>query len=62
VVQRDRLEEGAHGAVDRRRGEARAQHGGRVVGQRGEAMTSPGTSRSTPTALSLWKWPPKPFW
>ena len=28
----------------------------------GEAMTSPGTSRSTPTALSLWKCPPNPFW
>ena len=28
----------------------------------GQATTSPGMSRSTATALSLWKWPPKPFW
>ncbi len=28
----------------------------------GQATTSPGMSRSTPTALSLWKWPPNPFW
>ena len=27
----------------------------------GEAITRPGMSRSTATALSLWKWPPKPF-
>ena len=31
-------------------------------GWAGEAMTSPGMSRSTATALSLWKWPPNPFW
>ena len=28
----------------------------------GTASTSPGMSRSAPTLLSLWKWPPKPFW
>ena len=31
-------------------------------GRAGDAITRPGMSRSTPTALSLWKWPPKPFW
>ena len=31
-------------------------------GRAGDAITSPGMSRSTPTALSLWKCPPKPFW
>jgi hypothetical protein len=28
----------------------------------GAAITSPGMSRSAPMLLSLWKWPPKPFW
>ena len=32
------------------------------AGWAGEAMTRPGMSRSTATALSLWKWPPNPFW
>jgi hypothetical protein len=31
-------------------------------GRDGEAITSPGMSRSAATALSLWKWPPNPFW
>ena len=31
-------------------------------GREGDAITSPGMSRSTPTASSLWKWPPKPRW
>ena len=31
-------------------------------GRPGDAITKPGMSRSTPTASSLWKWPPKPFW
>ena len=28
----------------------------------GTAITRPGMSRSAPIELSLWKWPPKPFW
>ena len=28
----------------------------------GTASTSPGMSRRAPMLLSLWKWPPKPFW
>ena len=31
-------------------------------GLAGHAMISPGMSRMAPTALSLWKWPPKPCW
>jgi len=31
-------------------------------GRDGEARTRPGMSRRAPTALSLWKWPPKPRW
>ena len=31
-------------------------------GRDGDATTSPGMSRKTATASSLWKWPPKPFW
>ena len=31
-------------------------------GRAGDAITSPGMSRSTATESSLWKWPPKPFW
>ena len=32
------------------------------AGRAGEATTRPGMSRSTPSPLSLWKWPPNPFW
>ena len=32
------------------------------AGRAGEAITSPGMSRSTATASSLWKWPPNPRW
>ena len=28
----------------------------------GDAITTPGMSRRTPTASSLWKWPPNPRW
>ena len=28
----------------------------------GDATTRPGMSRRPPSELSLWKWPPKPFW
>ena len=44
-------------------GDAGAEHARRRRRPRlGQATTSPGMSRSTPTALSLWKWPPNPFW
>ena len=36
--------------------------GAASAGWPGDAITRPGMSRSTATALSLWKWPPKPFW
>ena len=35
---------------------------GAILARAGQATTRPGMSRSTPTALSLWKWPPNPFW
>jgi len=28
----------------------------------GQPITRPGMSRSAEIELSLWKWPPKPFW
>ena len=62
VVERDRLEEHADAGVDLRRRHAGPEHRGGVLGRAGEAITRPGTSRSTPIPLSLWKWPPKPFW
>ena len=34
----------------------------RVVSISGAAMARPGISRRAAMLLSLWKWPPKPFW
>ena len=63
MVERDRLEKHRHRAVDhrppRRRSAASRPRPRRAPGR---PRTSPGMSRSTATPLSLWKWPPNPFW
>ena len=49
----------------RRRGPGRgrcAAGRGPSSGWLGTASTRPGMSRRTASELSLWKWPPKPFW
>jgi hypothetical protein len=63
VVERDRLEEHDHAPAGLRQRDRSAQHARRVVAARSAiASIEPGMSRRAPIELSLWKWPPKPFW
>jgi hypothetical protein len=62
VIERDRLEEDRDGSVTTAAARQLRSIGAASCARDGTAMTRPGMSRSALTALSLWKWPPNPFW